>query len=80
MDDVSGNGGGTTTWYLNVKTFPSGGTGQFTLEPAFGDTYNNSFITVTFTNCNLVQSVNGAGDFSVACPITATFINSGTCS
>ena len=79
MNDTSGNGGGTTTWYLNVQTFPSSGAGLFTLEPAFGDTYNNSSIAVTFTNCDLSQSVNGIAGFSTQCPITATFTDSGSC-
>ncbi len=79
MDDVSGNGGGTTTWYMTIKTFPSGGRGQFVLEAAFGDTYNNGFIDVTFTDCALIQSVNGAGNFGIGCPITATFTDAGSC-
>ena len=78
MDDVSGNGGGTTTWYLSVTSF-FGGYGKFDLEPAFGDTYQNGFINVTFVDCNLVQNVIGLGNFGVNCPITATFVDTGTC-
>ncbi|MGI9446621.1 MAG: hypothetical protein ACR2NI_03065 [Pirellulales bacterium] len=79
MDDISGNGGTTGTWYLKPDVSNTGN-GKFTIEPDFlNASRNNSFITATFTNCDLVQSVNGSGDFSVACPISATFVDSGSC-
>ena len=79
MDDISGNGGTTGTWYLRPDTFNTG-QGKFTIEPDFQNAdRNNSSVSVTFTNCDLVQSVNGTGDFSAVCPITATFTDTGTC-
>jgi len=77
-DDISGNNGGTTIWFLRPDSFTTG-EGRFTLEAQAGGNFNNSFINVTFTGCALVQSVNGGGDFGVACPIVATFLDNGSC-
>ena len=79
MDDISGNGGGTGTWYFRIDSL-NPGTGNFTIEADFGNSAgNNNFVSVTFTNCDLSQSVNGSGNFSVACPINATFNGAGSC-
>ena len=77
MTDTSVNNRGTINWTLAPNTF-SGGAGDFNITGPFLGPQNNSDIVVNFTSCNLVQSVNGTAGFATV-PVTATFIDSGTC-